>query len=102
LTWEGNPKDFRPVDGDFLVHLKHHSKVERVIHATDISKMLRPYLIGKEKFFSHNKWQHIFHEIRTELEEVGAIQTEVSFPHGEAVAGNVLEREHHIAGIPAW
>jgi hypothetical protein len=74
-------------NGELLSHLVHHTKEERAFHATVLSKMLRPYLIGKETFCSNND-AHIFHQLRTELEEVGAIQSDGSILHEGATAGN--------------
>jgi hypothetical protein len=78
LAWRAYPKDLRPFNSDFLVHLENHSKEERALHAAPISKMLRPYLIGKETFCTD---AHIFHKLRAELEEV-------SIPYKAETAGN--------------
>jgi hypothetical protein len=59
-------------DGAFMGHVALHSKTDRALHATVLSKMLRPYLIGKETFSSSDN-EFIFHKLRAELEEVEAI-----------------------------
>jgi hypothetical protein len=81
---DSNPEDLRPLNRQFLVHLENHSKEERALHAAPISKMLRPYLIGKETSYD----AYIFHKLRAELEEVAAFQSGGTILHEGATAGN--------------
>jgi hypothetical protein len=86
VAWESNSKDFRPFNGDFLVHLEDHSKEERALHAPLISNMLRPYLIGKETFARHDD---AYFKLRAELEEVGAIQSDGTIMYEGATPGDI-------------
>jgi hypothetical protein len=85
LAWRADPKNLKPVNREVFVHLENHSEEGRALHAAPISKMLRPYLIGKETLSID---AHIFHKLRAELEEVGAIQSDGSIPYKAETAGN--------------
>jgi hypothetical protein len=87
VTRESSPTNFLPDNAAFVEHVALHTKAERALHSQAISKMLRPYLMGMETFYFNDA--HIFHKLRAELEEVGAIQSDGSIPHEGATAGNI-------------